>query len=372
MSGLRAAILAGGSAQAVELALHEGSAAVLQLDAVSGELPLHAAARLGQAGSIRRLLRCGAQPDARTSEGQNRTALHVAAACGHIEAAAALLAAGASAASQDAHGRCAAHCAADAGHVALAEWLHTARRESGTYELGDLAHAAKAAVGGLGDAAGGLVGMLAGLSPFRESEREPGPSLGPVPAVNTPGPTPPAPRAKAPAPAPAPGAAPAPRAAPSARGPGAELEELGGRVEALAGHVGAGHLREAATWQDELTSAACALDCLDLVTGEARAKRRALLQRIDELSRLVDERLAASASVLEGCGLVLAELEPQVRMCTGLHPPEWRSQLRQLGSSLDALECASEQQRSRRRAQLALIEELESGMQRREPAEATP
>jgi len=91
------------------------------VDAVSaaGTQPIHDAALGGAAEVIRELAERGADVDARTRD-EGRTALHLAAAMGKAEAAAALLDLGADRTVRDGKGRTALEAAERAGHEAVA------------------------------------------------------------------------------------------------------------------------------------------------------------------------------------------------------------------------------------------------------------
>mmetsp|Transcript_76434 Transcript_76434/g.224276 ORF Transcript_76434/g.224276 Transcript_76434/m.224276 type:complete len:351 (-) Transcript_76434:3-1055(-) len=346
---LHAAILAGGHAQTVELALREGgTSGCCQVDAATGEFPLHAAARLGQSGTARRLMRCGASVDARTTSGMNATALHFAAANGHLDVLELLLAAGACPQARDARGRSAAYLAESAGHDAVAERLHDLRRKAGDYELTDIPHVA---VKGLEGAAEGVRSFFTSLNPFAD----PGAKESQQP--NGAGAAASKPQAQAPKLHP-----PSSQQAPSA------LSRVSALVDSVAQQARTGHLRDAAAWQDDLTKAACELDGLEVGSDpSARANRRSLISRIDEISNLVDERLATTAQALASSAKTISEVESRVRtpeQQAGRRTLEWRDRLVQVASCLDTIECATDLQRSERKALLARIDAAERELER--------
>lgn len=346
---LREAILAGGQAQAVELALREcGTSACCQVDVATGQFPLHLAARLGQAGTIKRLLRCGAGVDVRTTDGHNATALHFAAGNGHAEAAETLLAAGANVTSRDAAGHTATYLASCTGNTALADHLRDLQLKAGDFELADLPQVAAKQ---LGDVTQNVKSWLSSLNPFAAPEEKLADANAGGPAAEAvPTPAPPEPLAT-------PG-----RQQASAR---AALEKLAATVDAVGSEVEAGHhLRGYLGWQDILTKAACELDTLDV--GGDRARRKALIARIDEISDALDARLKASDGILASSGTLVAELEGRLRAGPSQSLDyHYRGKLQQVASSLDSVECATEKQRNERKALLSRIDAVEATLERR-------
>jgi len=363
--------LAGGNAQAEELALREGgTAACCFVDPVSGELPLHAAARLGQAGALRRLLRCGALVDARTSNGTNATALHLAALAGHGDAVRLLLEAGASPILTDVNGRTAARYAEHAGHTALQEILDDRRVQAGDFEFNDLgrmaskgwADASEAASRSMANVADGMRDLFTGWSTSGASGEgpatmpEPGPCASGAASVHPPQPA----------------QAPAQAGANAARTSSKDLDSIAQRVSEMEHLAAEGHLRGAAGYLDDLTKLACELDARD-VTGdaEARTMRRALIARIDRASDFVEQRLAGTKQTLSECASRIDWVEAQVQ-AEGSGPSrsadECRNRLLQTMADLDAVECANEGQRAARKSQIARIEALEERLRQPIPS----
>lgn len=355
------AAIAQGSAQAVELALRqEGTQACARLSP-KGELPLHVAARLGQARTLRRLLQCAAELEARTADAQESTALHLAAGAGHQEAVALLLQAGADPVQTDASGAAAARRAEAAGHAALAELLDDRRFEAGDYELSDVARVASRGISGatkgVADFAESMASSFAGLfgsgdsgyssEPRHvESKVEPRPKRKPVPAAS-------ASFAKSAAAAPV-------SAAQEATVP---LQRLAARVSEVEAQA-SGHLRDARGWQDELTKVSCELDMLELGGDQAaRQTRRALLAQIDTTCATIERRMADLDRTVTTLTKTIDEVQRRKDADSG-RSQELLAQLSRAASELDALECATEAQRAARKLQLGRIESLEAELRK--------
>jgi len=341
MSSLHEVILAGGNAQAVELLLQRfGPPCTAQIDS-QGELPLHTAAKLGQAGTVRRLVRCGAEINARTACGTNMTPMHLAAFYGHAEAVEALLSMGALPTIADVHDRTAAHCAEEGGYAELANLLHSKRREMGAYEMGDIAHIATK---GLDVAAEGVQSLWSSFNRFAagagEASLEPRPKM----AVSRPKQTNQPPRCA--------------------------VDPFAARVRSIGQAAESGHLKESMGWQDELTKVAVALDNLEL-DGDttARVKRKEVIARIEEISNHVDARLAVTMEALAANKRAIAQVEQGINgfeLQSSQYCAEWRTTLIKIASSLDALQCATEAQRTERKALLARVDAAEEELKKRE------
>jgi len=337
-------ILAGGNAQAVELVLREqGPSSTGQINSL-GHFPLHTAAKLGQAGTVRRLVRCGADVNARTACGTNMTAMHLAAFYGHVEVVEALLSSGAMPTIVDVHERTPAHCAEEGGHARLAEMLHSKRREMGAYELGDIAHMATK---GLDVATEGVQSLWSSFNRFATGDAplEPRPKM----AVARPGMRPTSAKQQTPT---------------------SLIDPLAARVRSIGQAAESGHLKEALGWQDELTKLAVALDNLELDgdTG-ARAKRKEVIARIEEISNHVDGRLKETREALAANGRALSHIEQGLQtpeLHSSQHYAEWRTKLIKIASSLDETQCATEAQRNERKALLARVDGAEEELKRRE------
>mmetsp|Transcript_69886 Transcript_69886/g.138316 ORF Transcript_69886/g.138316 Transcript_69886/m.138316 type:complete len:345 (-) Transcript_69886:34-1068(-) len=341
MSRLHEVILAGGNARDVESVLREyGPPCTCQIDA-NGELPLHSAAKFGQAGTVRRLLRCGADVNARTACGTNMTALHLAAFYGHVDVVEALLSMGALPTIADVHDRTPAHCAEEAGNLDLANLLHTRRREMGAYEIGDIAHMATK---GLDVAAEGVQSLWSSFNRFASSAEDPQLEPRPKMAVSRP--------------------------QPANQPPACSVDPLAARVQSIGQASKSGHLKEALGWQDELTKVALALDNLELGGDTAaRAKRREVIARIEEIGNHVDERLKVLAEELVTSARAIAQVEQGIstsELQSSQHSAEWRTKLIKIASSLDALQCATEPQRTERKALLARVDAAEEKLKKRE------
>eukprot|EP00913_Durusdinium_trenchii_P026761 g25102.t1 len=102
-----------------------------------GEQPLHIAARVGQDGIVRRLLRCGAEKHMPTQDQFRATPLHLAAAHGHHKVVEVLLDAKADPTVVDSRGLVPARWAERRGHPQLAELLDDARHQAGDFDLAD-------------------------------------------------------------------------------------------------------------------------------------------------------------------------------------------------------------------------------------------
>jgi len=341
MSSLHEVILAGGNAQAVELVLQRvGPPCTSQIDS-QGELPLHTAAKLGQAGTVRRLVRCGADMNARTACGTNMTAMHMAAFYGHAETVEALLSMGALPTIADVHERTPAHCAEEGGYADLANLLHSKRREMGAYEMGDIAHMATK---GLDVAAEGVQQLWSSFNRFAsgvgEASLEPRPKM----AVSRPQ------KANQP--------------------PRCPVDPLAVRVRTIGQAAESGHLKEAMGWQDELTKVAVALDNLEL-DGDtaARVKRKEVIAQIEEISNHVDARLAGTKEALAANERAIAQMEQGIntsKLQSSQYYAEWRTKLIKIASSLDTLQCATEAQRTARKALLARADAAEEELKKRE------
>ncbi|CAE7220165.1 ANKRD27 [Symbiodinium sp. CCMP2592] len=347
----------GGGAQRVELALQADPSACSSFDPRTGESPLHLAARLGQVGTVRRLLRCAAPLNAPAYNGSRATPLHLAAAHGHTQVAEVLLQTRANPTAVDSKGMVPARYAEANGHHSLAERLDEERRNAGDFELADLG---RLAAKGFNEATDSLASAFAGFgltNVFGDSqEAKPRPA-----APEAPFPKPPAPAAPNGS---VPGSRPAPASPVSAKPPSQrKLEAIVSRVEAVESVVDAGHLRDARGWQDELTKAACELDGMDLAPqSHERGVRRELLHRIEVAGTTIDERMDASARRLLIATEAVDEAEASWRLGDG-GPSELKALDQRLSAAtddLDAVQCATEAQRTQRRNLLKRIEILES------------
>lgn len=345
-------ISSGGAAQRVELALQADPSACSSVDPRTGESPLHLAARLGQVGTVRRLLRCAAPLNAPAYNGSRATPLHLAAAQGHTQVAEVLLQTRANPTAVDSKGMVPARYAEANEHHSLAERLDEERRNAGDFELADLG---RLAAKGFNEATDSLASAFAGLGLTNvlgdSQETKPRPA-----AADPPFPKPHAPAAPA---GPAPGS---PVSLPKPSGQ-KKLEAIVTRVEAVESVVDAGHLRDARGWQDELTKAACDLDGMDLAPqSHERGVRRELLHRIEVAGTTIDQRMGASEQRLVMATEAVDQAEAAWRLGDG-GPSELKTldqRLLAATDDLDAVQCATEKQRAQRRNLLKRIEILES------------
>jgi ankyrin repeat protein len=271
--------------------------------------------------------------------------MHLAAFYGHVEVVEALLSMGALPTIVDVHERTPAHCAEEGRHMELANMLHSKRREMGAYELGDIAHMATK---GLDVAAEGVSSLWSSFNRFASGVGE-GTTDRPL-----------EPRPKMPA-----------SRSPQAKlPPRCPVDPLAARVRAIEQAAESGHLKEAMVWQDELTKVAVALDNLEL-DGDttARVKRKEAIARIEEISNHVDARLATTTEALAANERAIAQVEQGLHnseLQSSQHYAEWRTKLIKIASSLDAVQCATEAQRTERKALLAKADAAEEELKQRE------
>ncbi|CAL1132944.1 unnamed protein product [Cladocopium goreaui] len=269
--------VATGNSQEVERALRVNPGACNHIDPASGEAPLHIAARLGQDGIVRRLLRCGASKDMPMHDHLNATPLHLAAAFGCQQVVEVLLEARADPTFVDSQGLVAARYAEARGHTHLAQLLDDARHKAGDFDLSDIG---RMTARGISEVADSVRSAFEGIGSWRLGRTEVGFDGG---SMNVFG------ESEQPAPAAAPAAAPfpAPEAAPDPApvDPATQmLYKIQQQVMELEKQAAHDHLRGARAWDDELTKAAEALDDLSLAPGsEARQARKALIERIEWL-----------------------------------------------------------------------------------------
>ncbi|CAK9033755.1 unnamed protein product [Durusdinium trenchii] len=302
-----------------------------------GEQPLHIAARVGQDGIVRRLLRCGAEKHMPTQDQFRATPLHLAAAHGHHKVVEVLLDAKADPTVVDSRGLVPARWAERRGHPQLAELLDDARHQAGDFDLADLG---RMTARGFSEVAEGVSSAFEGAfevlsrnvqNVFGEEEepavpremagasgyREPPPEVLVDPAVQT----------------------------------LHKIEQQVTMLEQQDDHAAGG----SRGWDDELTKAAEKLDGLSLEPGsEARQARKALIERIEQAQREIDRRtkntlqsLAASRRLVES---LESSCEPR---------QDWRL-LQEATDCLDDLECANEDQRRERKDLLRRIEDVEA------------
>eukprot|EP00435_Cladocopium_sp_Y103_P028263 s402_g7.t1 len=340
--------VASGNSQEVERALRVNQGACNHIDPASGEAPLHIAARLGQDGIVRRLLRCGASKDMPMHDHLNATPLHLAAAFGCQRVVEVLLEARADPTFVDSQGLVPARYAEARGHTQLAQLLDDARHKAGDFDLSDIGRMTARGISEVADSVRSAFEGIGSWNVFGDSEH-------PAPAAA-------APAAAAPAAAaPAAAAAPFPAAAPAASDPAPPVDpatqtlyKIQQQVMELEKQAAHDHLRGARAWDDELTKAAEALDGLSLAPGsEARQARKALIERIEQAHDCIDRRTKEAMQSLAASRRLVESLEASGEAR--------QDQLLQKAiDSLDELECANEDQRRERKDLLRRIEVMEA------------